>query len=780
MCSFFFSSRRNVPIDETSRLTFDVDQNVSCVNGLKILPDLTHNSPAIFVSDASDKTDQLMSTNSSSSSSRSSSTNNNNNNSREHASTTCITGPPPTDKIIVQPSSTPSRFFDSSFASSTATTATTAISPTLTSNTAALPPPFPDYNDHDGKNDDELGSMHTRSFSSLLSTDAEPPSLGGFTPMNNSSRFMRAIRMAKKKRRGSIGEGTLRRQKAISVPVEPRLTKSSTQTQQRYDSITSRLQEQVVDKEQHRMWDPHIDAFEILRAKITGITRTMQEFHVQELFQDELSERRERRMSTSIDHQNKKSSLLGHRRIRSHGSVEFMLHHKQRKANDSQANDEDDADENDDENEALNSPPPPPPAPTVDQLQRHGEQKEDVWSHLRTDDDFAEDMLLNSNNNYVQGNEEEEEDDALFDHNANHGLAPPTSPNLTALFLTTNSLINSRLDELSETASIASSCDLANSSSAEWRSQFLELVSSCITQSEGLESLSTELLGTEGRVRELLVAEQTVQEQYREREKAYEERIRECQEVAKQQLLMIDTLEELTADLEMKMEQLNSQQQELEQQPDEDDDGDAYSAADERSSVNNESWNFRRAIADILGIESKDDLVHRMRWEVGMFVGGGVGTGHIIHTFEGRLRGIEMMIAGSGTTTVDEYHHQSTAYQQSSTYQSHSIRHTQFHHHHYLLHLRPEDRKTRFRLIPRAHWVPDQLADQCQFERSENRRCPTQFTLFQRKHHCRRCGKIICQRHSSNRLPLFATPSAPAQWSRVCDQCFCSLIIIVE
>ncbi|KAG2224325.1 hypothetical protein INT45_012894 [Circinella minor] len=742
----------------------------------KIIPDLTRNSPVIFVSD-SDKTDQIASTNSSSRTSRSSS--------KEDANNTCITGPPPASKIILHPSSPPSsRFFDSSFTSFTA--ASTTETPSYNISTSnALPPPFPKDNEQPlqlQEDDDELRSMHTRSFSSLLSTDAEPSSsssIAGFTPMKNNSRFIRAIRMAKK-RRGSIGEGTLRRQKETSIPVEPRLTKSSIQTQQRYSSIPTRLQEQVVDKEQHRMWDPHIDAFEILRAKITGITRTMQEFHVQELFQDELSERRERRVSTSIDQQSKKKSLLGHRRIRSHGSVELMLHINQHNNNNSNNNKENDKNngegEETDSNEALNSPPPPPPAPTTaDGLHRQtrGDERLDMWSHLRTDDDFEEDILLNNNNN--KGDSDEDYDELNYTGHQ-QGLIPPTSPNLTALFLTTNSLINSRLDELSETASIASSCDLNNSSSAEWRSQFLELVSSCITQSEGLESLSTEILGTERRVRELLVADQNVQEQYHEREKAYEERIRECEEVAKQQLLMIDTLEELTADLEMKMEQIQSQQEQEQLEND-----DLSSTADE-SNVSNEDWDFRRAISDIIGIESKDDFVHKMRWEVGMLVGGGVGTGHVIHTFEGRLRGIEMMIAGTGTTTMDEYSTiaGTSTRQENSNYLSNTIRHTQFHHHHYLLHLLPEDRKTRFRLIPRAHWVPDQLADQCQFKRSDDSYCSQTFTFFQRRHHCRRCGKVICQRHSSNRLPLFATPSSQAKWSRVCDQCFCDLITITE
>lgn len=86
-----------------------------------------------------------------------------------------------------------------------------------------------------------------------------------------------------------MGEGTLRRQKAMSAPVEPRLTKSSTHAQQRHHrpisnitTTSSPLRPHQEEQDDH--WDPHIDAFEVLRAKITGITRTMQEFHVQELF----------------------------------------------------------------------------------------------------------------------------------------------------------------------------------------------------------------------------------------------------------------------------------------------------------------------------------------------------------------------------------------------------------------------------------------------------------------------------------------------------------------
>lgn len=112
-----------------------------------------------------------------------------------------------------------------------------------------------------------------------------------------------------------------------------------------------------------------------------------------------------------------------------------------------------------------------------------------------------------------------------------------------------------------------------------------------------------------------------------------------------------------------------------------------------------------------------------------------------------------------------------------------------------MLHISARDRKTRFRMIPQAHWVPDQMASHCQF--TSTRPCSVKFSLFQRRHHCRkyvdciwnvndwfiygcilcRCGIVVCQRHSGNRLPLFAKSSAPPQWSRVCDKCFCNLIM---
>ncbi|KAI5084556.1 hypothetical protein GOP47_0000725 [Adiantum capillus-veneris] len=48
--------------------------------------------------------------------------------------------------------------------------------------------------------------------------------------------------------------------------------------------------------------------------------------------------------------------------------------------------------------------------------------------------------------------------------------------------------------------------------------------------------------------------------------------------------------------------------------------------------------------------------------------------------------------------------------------------------------------------------------------------CGSAFSTFRRRHHCRCCGKSLCNEHSSNQmaLPQFGVKSAV----RVCDECF--------
>uniref|UniRef100_A0A8C4X721 FYVE, RhoGEF and PH domain containing 6 n=1 Tax=Erpetoichthys calabaricus TaxID=27687 RepID=A0A8C4X721_ERPCA len=59
-------------------------------------------------------------------------------------------------------------------------------------------------------------------------------------------------------------------------------------------------------------------------------------------------------------------------------------------------------------------------------------------------------------------------------------------------------------------------------------------------------------------------------------------------------------------------------------------------------------------------------------------------------------------------------------------------------------------------------WIPDLRATMCMI-------CTCEFTLTWRRHHCRACGKIVCQACSSNKHALEYLKNRPA---RVCDHCY--------
>ncbi|KAG9439965.1 hypothetical protein H6P81_020130 [Aristolochia fimbriata] len=60
------------------------------------------------------------------------------------------------------------------------------------------------------------------------------------------------------------------------------------------------------------------------------------------------------------------------------------------------------------------------------------------------------------------------------------------------------------------------------------------------------------------------------------------------------------------------------------------------------------------------------------------------------------------------------------------------------------------------------HWVPDEVVTKCTA-------CGTDFGAFVRKHHCRNCGDIFCDKCTHGRIALTADPNAQAV--RVCDRC---------
>lgn len=60
------------------------------------------------------------------------------------------------------------------------------------------------------------------------------------------------------------------------------------------------------------------------------------------------------------------------------------------------------------------------------------------------------------------------------------------------------------------------------------------------------------------------------------------------------------------------------------------------------------------------------------------------------------------------------------------------------------------------------HWVPDEAVSKCSA-------CGTDFSAFVRKHHCRNCGDIFCDKCTHGRIAL--TSDENAQPVRVCDRC---------
>ncbi|KAJ8550136.1 hypothetical protein K7X08_033843 [Anisodus acutangulus] len=59
-------------------------------------------------------------------------------------------------------------------------------------------------------------------------------------------------------------------------------------------------------------------------------------------------------------------------------------------------------------------------------------------------------------------------------------------------------------------------------------------------------------------------------------------------------------------------------------------------------------------------------------------------------------------------------------------------------------------------------WVPDEVVHKCTA-------CATDFSAFNRKHHCRNCGDIFCDKCTQGRVAL--TADEDAQPVRVCDRC---------
>lgn len=69
----------------------------------------------------------------------------------------------------------------------------------------------------------------------------------------------------------------------------------------------------------------------------------------------------------------------------------------------------------------------------------------------------------------------------------------------------------------------------------------------------------------------------------------------------------------------------------------------------------------------------------------------------------------------------------------------------------------------------REHWKPDSESVVC-----DDTTCQVYFGFLSRKHHCRRCGNIFCDRHSSHAIPLDEDANYHPEGAKVraCEHCF--------
>ncbi|KAL2503330.1 1-phosphatidylinositol-3-phosphate 5-kinase FAB1B [Forsythia ovata] len=71
--------------------------------------------------------------------------------------------------------------------------------------------------------------------------------------------------------------------------------------------------------------------------------------------------------------------------------------------------------------------------------------------------------------------------------------------------------------------------------------------------------------------------------------------------------------------------------------------------------------------------------------------------------------------------------------------------------------------------MSRNFWMPDESCRVC-YE------CDSQFTIFNRRHHCRLCGRVFCARCTANSVPALSDEpkSGREEWDRVrvCNYCF--------
>ncbi|KAI8143966.1 hypothetical protein BJV82DRAFT_610046 [Fennellomyces sp. T-0311] len=352
--------------------------------------------------------------------------------------------------------------------------------------------------------------------------------------------------------------------------------------------------------------------------------------------------------------------------------------------------------------------------------------------------------------------------------------------------------------------------------------KWMRLIGNCITHSNKLERLAQDLMSSEQRANDILEAHESMEDVLKLRDEQYQYQVKECEALVRAQREMLDEMESLLGEHGFKKE-INTKQiqhdlttpppsspsasssssipslpdQEQETCPEDDTQEEQSDVSHEQEAERSEQdhqehaelseeeqeQEVRLLSASPEPIDDKEEAVpekpwneiveesiSQFRWNVSQWVGGGVGTGQIVKCelgADGLMSTI--IVAGTGVTTEPRLlpKHLMQPRSDKSVY-----------YHQYILYIEREDRRQRFTLMPCARWVQDDQVKRCQFSYSDESghiQCKSEFDWLARRHHCRRCGHIFCNTHSSNRLPLFDAQNSKAEWSRVCDTCFYDL-----
>jgi len=300
-----------------------------------------------------------------------------------------------------------------------------------------------------------------------------------------------------------------------------------------------------------------------------------------------------------------------------------------------------------------------------------------------------------------------------------------------------NELLNAKMEKLSLEMGVVPSCDNSDfspfsedtsiiNSNGEWPIEYTNIMNNCVQQAKELEYLQVELEKSKQDFRLLLSFKEEIEKTLEEKEREYLEKLRECEAVANYQVGTIGSMEKLLKELEIKMDKLQNEQRQ------------------ERLERHKHSSSLL-SISSILSNGEKSKKKHAQKASVD------IKNASLQNNSSNDNSTIPAEdLIPSYCLSPPQSRRQSCTNPITLFTDEERIRH-----------------QTRFCLAKR--WVEDDEVSICQ-----QAGCSVKFNLWNRRHHCRRCGNIFCGTHSAYSMLLFPDGSEDwgGVWSRVCESCF--------